>query len=92
VNSRSTHLPKYEILECGNQEITSSIFPLTKSFITFILIDHQIRLRRILDPKLYGTDVPAFNPPLCGELKATRFAGGRLLILSDNLNKDLYDA
>ena len=33
----------------------------------------------VLDPKLYGTDVPTFNPPLCGELKATRSAGGRLL-------------
>jgi hypothetical protein len=32
-----------------------------------------------LDPKLVGTDMPTFNSPLCGELKVTRFAGGRLL-------------
>ena len=44
------------------------------------LIDLQIRLMRILDPKLYGTDVPTFNSPLHGDLKATRFAGGRLVL------------
>ena len=31
------------------------------------------------DPKLVSTDVPTLNPPLRGEFKATRFAGGRLL-------------
>jgi hypothetical protein len=32
-----------------------------------------------LDPKLAGTDVPTFNPPLRNELKATPInRGGRL--------------
>jgi hypothetical protein len=42
----------------------------------------------VLDPKLGGTDVPTFNPPLCGELKATRSAGGRLVDIIYRISSD----
>jgi len=45
------------------------------------LIFKPLALPVVLDPKLVSADVPTLNPPLCGEFKATRFAGGRLLCI-----------
>jgi hypothetical protein len=39
------------------------------------------------DPKLVGTNVSTFNPPLGGELKVNRSAGGHLLF---NIKTNLH--